>query len=349
MSGTAVVLFNLGGPERLEDVRPFLRNLFGDPAIIAAPGPVRWPLARLIAARRAKTAREIYARMGGGSPLRRLTEEQARALEARLEEDGNLGPARVFVAMRYWHPFVEEAVEAVSAYDPDRVLLLPLYPQFSTATTGSSLTAWRRAARKAGLRAPTAAIGCYPADPAFIAAHAALIEAAIAALPPDTPWRLLLSAHGLPKRTVARGDPYQWQVERTAERIVEALPRREVDWRVCYQSRVGPLKWIGPSIDDEIGHAGADGRAVVVAPIAFVSEHSETLVELDIEYRAVAERRGVPRYVRVPALGTHPDFIAALGRLVRRALDAGGTAAGPGHGICPRRFGACPCRARAGP
>ncbi len=342
MSGTVVVLFNLGGPDSLQAVRPFLRNLFGDPAIVAAPGPVRRCLAWCLAARRADTARAVYRQIGGASPLLPLTRKQAAALEDRLRGSG---PVRVVVAMRYWHPFVEDVAAEVAAHGPDRVVLLPLYPQFSTATTGSSLTAWTRAAEKVGLRAPTAAVCCYPVEPRFVAAHAALIDSALATLPPAPPWRLLLSAHGLPKRTVARGDPYRWQVERTAAAIVEALPRRGIDWQVCYQSRVGPLEWIGPAIDREIERAGEEGRAVVVAPISFVSEHSETLVELDIEYRGLAERCGVPNYVRVPALGTHPGFIDALAGLVGAAAGSTGVAGAADGERCPEGFVACPCGA----
>lgn len=348
MSGPAVVLFNLGGPDGPAAVRPFLRNLFGDPAIIPAPGPVRWVLARLIAARRAPTARAIYARIGGASPLRRLTEEQAGALEDRLR---GLGGARVFVAMRYWRPFIAEAARAVAAHGPDRVALLPLYPQYSTATVGSSLAEWRRAARKAGVRAPTSAVCCYPDRAEFAAAHAALIDEAARELPAGMPWRLLLSAHGLPKRTAARrGDPYQWQVERSAEAVAERLKDRRADWRVCYQSRVGPLEWLGPSLDDELARAAADGKAVVVAPVSFVSEHSETLVELDMEYRGMAAGLGVPAYVRVPALGTHPRFLDALEGLARAALAAPeGTMRG-GGAACPAGldFRACPRRAAGG-
>lgn len=345
MSGTAVVLFNLGGPDGPRAVRPFLRNLFGDPAILSAPRPVRWALARLIAARRAPAARAIYRRIGGASPIRALTEAQAASLERALADIGDVdaAPARAFVAMRYWRPAIREAARAVAAMRPDRIALLPLYPQFSTATTGSSFAEWRRAAAEAGLRAPTAAVCCYPDDAGYAAAQAALIQTARAALPPGARWRLLFSAHGLPERIVARGDPYRWQIERSAAAIAAALPWPNLDWRVCYQSRVGPLAWIGPSISEELDRAGAEGRAVLVAPVSFVSEHSETLVELDIDYRAWAARCGVPHYARVPAPGTNPAFIAALAERVRAALGApAGAVSCGGRRTCPARFGACP-------
>ncbi|MBF0393999.1 MAG: ferrochelatase, partial [Alphaproteobacteria bacterium] len=281
MARTAVVLFNLGGPDGPDAVRPFLFNLFNDPAIIGAPGPIRWALARFISARRAPVARAIYDRIGGRSPLLELTRAQAAALEAALGADH-----RVFVAMRYWHPLTEETVAEVFAWRPDRVVLLPLYPQYSSTTSGSSIEAWRKAAAKAGLTAPTEAICCWPTEPGFIGTVARQTAEALAASPPGA--RVLFSAHGLPKKVIAGGDPYRWQVERTAEAVVAALGVPGLDWLVCYQSRVGPLEWIGPATDDEIRRAGADKVGLVVVPIAFVSEHSETLVELDIEYAELA-------------------------------------------------------------
>ena len=307
---TAVVLFNLGGPDSLDAVRPFLFNLFNDRAIIAMPQPLRWLFAQLISRRRAPIAREIYRQIGGRSPLLEQTRAQAAALEKALGENH-----RVFIAMRYWHPFSRQTVREVMAWAPDEVVLLPLYPQFSTTTTGSSLTDWRRQARRAGLVAPCQVVRDYPCAPGLIAAQAGLIGAALDKLQ-DQPVRLLLSAHGLPKKLIERGDPYQRQVEQTARAVIDALGRPGLDWTVCYQSRVGPLEWIGPATDDEIRRAGQQDRAVVIAPIAFVSEHSETLVELDIDYRKLALEHGVPAYHRVGAVGIAPEFIAALADLV---------------------------------
>ncbi len=343
---TAVVLFNLGGPDSPQAVQPFLQNLFSDPAIIGAPGPLRWLLARLISRRRAPLAREIYAQMGGSSPLLPETEAQARTLEAALAD---LAPVRCFIAMRYWHPFVEEAAHAVAQWQPDRIMLLPLYPQYSTTTTGSSLGAWRQAAAAAGLDAPTRTLCCYPEDPGLAAAQVALLQPVLADLPR---CRLLFSAHGLPQRVVDGGDPYQWQVERTAAAIVaglEAAGAAVPDWQICYQSRVGPLKWIGPSTDDEIRRAGAEQLPVVVVPLAFVSEHSETLVELDIEYAELARESGVPDYRRVPALGTEAAFIAGLAGLVRASLAREGEAPACADGtrLCPADWSRCPVRGAA--
>ena len=315
----AVILFNLGGPDSPEAVEPFLRNLFSDKAIITLPALLRLPLARLIARRRAPIAREIYHQIGGRSPIFEETQKQARALETALAEGGI--EARAFIAMRYWHPFSDGAVRAVKAIGPDKIVLLPLYPQYSTTTTASSFDDWARAAKAAGLAVPTARVCCYPAEPGFVAAMADNIRAVLADARGDAGTRLLLSAHGLPKKVIAKGDPYQRQVEQSAAAIVAALDMPDLDWQVCYQSRVGPLEWIGPATDDEIRRAGAQGKGVVVAPVAFVSEHSETLVELDIEYRKLADESGVPDYRRVPAVNVHPDFIAGLAGLVRRALD----------------------------
>jgi ferrochelatase len=340
---TAVVLFNLGGPDRPDSVRPFLFNLFSDPAIIGVPQPLRGLIAWAISLRRAPVAREIYAQLGGGSPLLANTEAQAARLAEALGGEG--AGVRVFIAMRYWHPLSDEAAAQVKAFAPDRVVLLPLYPQFSTTTTASSFTDWRRAAAAAGLEAPTRALCCYPTAPGLIEAVAGLVQQGLTdiARAGDANPRVLFSAHGLPKRVVARGDPYQWEVERTAAAVVERLGLPQLDWVVCYQSRVGPLEWIGPATDEEVLRAGADGVPVVVVPVAFVSEHSETLVELDIDYRRLAESAGVPNYMRVPAVATAAPFIEALADLVRGVAEAGDAVVrGPGEAACPGAFGRCP-------
>ncbi|MGA7675738.1 MAG: ferrochelatase [Rhizomicrobium sp.] len=327
----AVVLFNLGGPDAPEAVEPFLRNLFGDPAILSVPSFVRKPLAWFIAGRRAPIAREIYAKIGGRSPILEETLAQARALEKALDEH----EARVFIAMRCWKPFSDETAREVATWSPDRIVLLPLYPQFSTTTSQSSLTDWRRAALAAGISAPHSRICCYPRSRGFIEALAELTRETMAKMRPDISYRVLLSAHGLPERVIARGDPYRWQVEQTAAALVDQLGM--VDWTVCYQSRVGPLKWIGPATDAEIRRAGAEGKGVLVIPISFVSEHSETLVELDMEYGKLAREAGVRDYLRVPTVSTRPEFVSGLAELVRQSLaqpQAGGR-------LCPAPQGLC--------
>jgi ferrochelatase len=310
----AVVLMNLGGPDSPHAVRPFLYNLFSDPAIIALPAALRLPLARAIAWRRSGVAAEIYAHLGGASPLLANTEAQAKSLEATL---GN--QHRCFVAMRYWQPDTAAAVREVKAWGPEEVVCLPLYPQYSSTTTGSSLAAWQREAARQGFDGRTRMVRSYPTAPGFIAALAAEIETVWSQQSKSAPFRLLLSAHGLPLKIVRAGDPYPAEVAQTAEALVAALARPELDWKVCFQSRVGPLAWLGPSIDEEIRRAGDERVSLVVAPISFVSEHSETLVELDRDYRRLAERCGVPAYCRVPTVGTDPRFIAALADLVGTA------------------------------
>jgi ferrochelatase len=311
----AVVLMNLGGPDSPASVQPFLYNLFSDPAIIGLPAAFRLPLAWLIAARRARVARAIYAQLGGSSPLLLNTEAQARALEGELGAE-----YRCFIAMRYWHPLTAAAVGAVKAWQPDEVVLLPLYPQFSTTTTGSSLAAWRHEARRQGLGGETRAIRSFPTAEGFVGALEVLVGGALDdAAGGPAPVRLLFSAHGLPLRIVRAGDPYPAEIAKTAAAVVRALGRAQLDWAVCYQSRVGPLAWLGPSVEEELRRAGRDRVAVVVAPISFVSEHSETLVELDRDYRRVAEACGVPGYHRVATVGTDRRFIAALAELVRAA------------------------------
>ena len=341
----AVVVFNLGGPDRLEAVEPFLFNLFHDPAIIGAPQPVRYLLAKLISKRRAPVAREIYAQIGGRSPLLEQTLQQADALEERLR--GTSAPRiRVFVCMRYWRPSSAETAAAVKEFDPDRIVLLPLYPQFSTTTTGSSLKDWERAANREGLNVPRHAVCCYPVEPGLIEAQAGLTKAGLALAREAGQPRVLFSAHGLPKKIIARGDPYQRQVEMSVQAVVQRLTADlgPIDHAICYQSRVGPLEWIGPSTEQELARAASDRVPVVVVPIAFVSEHSETLVELDVEYREKAKDLGVPAYVRVAAVGIADELVEGLAGLVLDALSRGSTPCPRGGvRICPQACSQCIC------
>ncbi len=339
----AIILFNLGGPDSPEAVGPFLRNLFSDPAILRVPFFVRLFLARLIAGRRVAPATANYALLGGKSPLLELTRAQAAALDAALPECD----VRSFVAMRYWHPFSLETAREVKAWAPDQVILLPLYPQFSTTTTASSLAAWREATCAVGLVAPVSALCCYPEDPGFIDATRdgviAAYRAAREALDETIGLRVLFSAHGLPEAIIRAGDPYQWQVERTVAAVMAGWDGMVPAHCICYQSRATPQKWLDPSTEHEIAQAAADRTALLVVPIAFVSEHSETLVELDVEYRDLAVKLGVPGYFRAPAQNADAGFIAALAGLARRTLARGPglCAAGPGR-PCPAAFGGCP-------
>jgi len=332
----AIILFNLGGPETQATVRPFLFNLFNDKAIIGLPQPFRFVLAQLISRSREKLAKANYALMGGGSPILPETVKQAEALEAAIAKRVSNVTFKCFPAMRYWTPFVKDTAKAAEAWGATDAILLPLYPQFSTTTTASSLQAWAKASRL-----PASAICCYPAGAQFAQAHAdAILQKWRDAGSPSQP-RLLFSAHGLPQRVIERGDPYQWQVEQSAAAVRTLLP---ADWdvRICYQSRVGPLKWIGPSTEAEIRKAGKDAAGVLLAPIAFVSEHVETLVELDIEYAQLAQRLNLPFYLRVPALGAGPRFIDALADLAERALGAPGKMQSESGGrLCPAAYGLC--------
>ena len=337
----AVVLFNLGGPDSPGSIRPFLFNLFNDPVIVRQRQPLRWVLARTISRRREPEARRIYQRLGGRSPLLEQTRAQARALERALAE-----PAfKVFVSMRYWHPMADETVAEVGRFAPSRIVLLPLYPQFSSSTTASSFRDWERAAG-GKTRAVTTRICCYPEEPGFVAAAAGGIADILGAWDGAEP-RILYSAHGVPKAFVEAGDPYQAQVERSVAAIRRALGRDDLEHVVCYQSRVGPLEWIGPYTDREIERAGKERKPVVVAPVAFVSEHTETLVELDEEYRNLATESGVPVYRRAPTVGTHPAFIEGLATLVRRAAASPqgvlpgsvGKSCASGAGDCPLAVG----------
>lgn len=341
MRRTAVVLFNLGGPDGPGAVKPFLRNLFRDPAILRLPAVPRYLVAEAIAFSRAPKAQKMYAAIGGRSPLLAATEAQARALGEAL---GKGETVRVFVAMRYWHPMSSQVMAEVVAFAPEEVLLLALYPQYSSTTTASSYADWRAVAARLGLSTPTKALCCYPTEPGLVAAHAALIRPALDEAGKAGKPRVLFSAHGLPKRVVARGDPYPWQAEQTAAAIARELGLPASDWLLCYQSRLGPAAWIGPSTEEEIVRAGGDGIPVVVVPIAFVSEHVETLVELDVTYRRLAQREGVPGYVRVAALGTQARFVAGLADLVCRLAAADGLCSGVGARLCPGRFSQCPNR-----
>jgi len=332
----AVVLFNLGGPDSLEAVKPFLQNLFSDPAIIAAPWILRRPLAMLIASRRDAMARANYALMGGASPILAETQAQAAALEANLALRWPDRITKVFVGMRYWRPTIEAVSNEVMAFEPDRIILAPLYPQFSTTTTASSFAAWRKAYTGKG---ETSGVCCWYDNDGLAQAHAeSILETWRRAGEPKV--RLIFSAHGLPEQIVARGDPYQWQIQRTCDSVVARLPG-QWDWKIGYQSRVGPMKWLAPSTLNVIEEAHREGFGVLIDPIAFVSEHIETLVELDHDYANIAKGFGVTTYLRAPVVGVSPRFIDGLASAVAVAMER--RAIGPdgqGCGGCWKRCGA---------
>ncbi|CAM3314326.1 ferrochelatase [Asticcacaulis taihuensis] len=338
MKRIAVLLFNLGGPKNPEDVQGFLYNLFADKNIINLPFGVRQGVASLISSRRAPSAKKNYAHMGGGSPILKETEAQAQALEAYIAANTKGIEAKVFIGMRYWHPFIEDTVREIDAWGPDEIVLLPLYPQFSSTTTLSSFQAFQKV--YAG-KARVTSVCCYSDNAHFIKAHVDAIQEKIGTLKQPGHYRLLFSAHGLPESIIARGDPYQAQVESCVAKIMTGLGN-PIEHSICYQSRVGPMKWIGPSTDASIQKAGADGKSIILVPIAFVSEHIETLVELDIEYAHLAAASGVKDYIRLPALGVNASYIKALNDEVLKAIGSGDRVVGDHncgkcHSFCPKR------------
>jgi ferrochelatase len=307
---TAIVLFNLGGPSSPDEIKPFLYSLFSDPAILTFPQPFRSILATLITKRRLKEAQHIYGQLGGKSPLLENTNTQAKALNAELGSG-----YKVFVAMRHAAPLIDQTFQEIQKYAPSEIVLLPLYPQYSTTTTESAFKEWKKVSTMRST--PTHFIHSYPTQKGFIEAMKDLtLPLYKNAKEKGTP-RVLLTAHGLPEKTIKRGDPYQGHVEETAQALIKALQIPADEAILCYQSRVGPLKWIGPSTESEIIRASQEKRPLVIVPISFVSEHSETLVELDITYKKLALGNGCQAYYRVPTVQTHPLFIKGLGDLVR--------------------------------
>ena len=337
----AVILFNLGGPDKLENVEPFLFNLFNDPAILNLPSFIRYPLAKLIANRRAPTAKKIYQELGGSSPILKLTQEQSFSLEQSLNKNDKDSEYKCFIVMRCWHPRAENVINQVINFNPEEIILMPLYPQYSAATSGSSIKEWNDVCKKNNFKVKTSTICCYPTDKNFIEAHKNEIVKKIKDL---NNFKLIFSAHGLPEKNIKRGDPYQWQIEQSVDKIIKSLNIQDLDWILSYQSRVGPLKWIGPSTEDIIVENSKLGKHIVLVPIAFVSEHSETLVELDIEYKELADKNGCKNYSRVPALGTNENFIKAMSNLIinKQEYNFNGEIFPP-KTQCPNQFKKCPC------
>ena len=331
----AVILFNLGGPDSLENVEPFLFNLFNDPAIISIPSFVRYPLAKFISKRRAPVAQNIYREIGNKSPILKLTEKQAQSLQDNLLKKGDY---KCFIVMRCWHPRASDVIKKVKEYNPEEIILLPLYPQFSATTSGSSIGEWNELCKKENYVVKTKTICCYPTENNFIESHANLIKKTIKNLE-NKNFKLIFSAHGLPESKIKKGDPYQWQVEKTVENIMSKLKDENFDYIISYQSRVGPLKWIGPSTEEIIIQYSKEKRGIVIVPVAFVSEHSETLVELDIEYKKLAEKNGCSFYKRVPALGIEENFIMGLAELVLQKETRKNFVSSV---MCPDKYVKCP-------
>ena len=323
MGRVGVLLLNLGGPEKLEDVRPFLFNLFSDPEIIRLPFPwLQKPLAWLISTLRAKKSQANYQQIGGGSPLLQITEAQGEALEARLTALGK--PAQIYIGMRYWHPFTEEAIEQIKRDRIQRLVILPLYPHFSISTSGSSFRIleelWKQDPSLRQL--DYTLIPSWYDHPGYLQAMADLIAQELAKFPNGDRVHIFFSAHGVPQSYVEEaGDPYQQEIEACTRLIMRTLNRAN-DYTLAYQSRVGPVEWLKPYTEDALHELGKKGiEDLLVVPISFVSEHIETLQEIDIEYREIAEEAGIRNFQRVPALNTHPGFINSLCDMVMAALD----------------------------
>ena len=332
----AVILFNLGGPDKSENIEPFLFNLFNDPAIINIPSIFRYPLAKFISKKRAPIAKNIYKEIGNKSPILELTQDQAKSLENNLSKKGDY---KCFVIMRCWHPRASDVIKKVREYNPEEIILLPLYPQYSASTSGSSINEWGDLCKKENYYVKTKTICCYPTENNFIASHISLIKKTLKVIK-DNNFKLIFSAHGLPRSKIKKGDPYQWQVEETVKKIMSNLENENLDYVISYQSRVGPLKWIKPSTDEIIIKYSKEKKGIVIVPIAFVSEHSETLVELDIEYKKLAEKNGCGFYKRVPALGIEENFIKGLTELVLKQETRGNFVSSL---MCPNKYVKCPC------
>ncbi len=324
MSRVGVLLLNLGGPEKQEDVQPFLFNLFSDPEIIRIPFPaLQKPLAWFISSRRVKTSQANYAEIGGGSPLRRITEEQGVALKTKLKERGE--DAEVYVGMRYWHPFTEEAIAQIKKDDVEKLVVLPLYPQYSVSTTGSSFRLLEQIWQDDDQLTPIdyTLIPSWYSRPGYVKAMAGLIRDELEKVPNRESAHIFFSAHGVPASYVKEfGDPYQKEIEHCTDLIMQELNVPN-DFTLAYQSRVGPIEWLQPYTEDAIEALAEKGvNDLVVVPISFVSEHIETLQEIDIEYRELAEESGIKGFHRVPALDTDETFITDLADMVDEALAA---------------------------
>lgn len=323
MGRTGVLLLNLGGPEKLEDVRPFLYNLFSDPEIIRLPSPwLQKPLAWLISTLRSKKSEDNYKEIGGGSPLLKITEAQAQALQAKLSEQGI--DIQVYVGMRYWHPFTEEAIAKIKEDNIQKLVILPLYPQFSISTSGSSFRIieemWKNDSHLQKIEYTL--IPSWYDHQSYLAAMSDLIKQELQQFENPDQVQIFFSAHGVPKSYVTEaGDPYQKEIEECTDLIMKTLNTANPH-TLAYQSKVGPVEWLKPYTEDALKELGEQNiKDLLVVPISFVSEHIETLQEIDLEYREVAEEVGISNFKRVPALNTHPVFIEALSNLTTEALE----------------------------
>ncbi|MBL0339281.1 MAG: ferrochelatase [Rhodospirillaceae bacterium] len=345
MARIAVILFNLGGPDNQKAVSGFLYNLFSDKAIIKAPQPIRFLLAKFITWRRQKKAKKIYSYLGGGSPILANTQEQAEALENKLRQNFLKDTVKVFISMRYWHPFSQQVASQVKDFDPNQIIALPLYPQFSTTTTASSLDNWQKTWKKQGHLASVTSVCCYPTLSGFTEVMAKSLQKEMVQLQrdfPGTPYRVLFSAHGLPQKIVEQGDPYDVHIATSAAAVAEKAGLRPDQWQITYQSRVGPVLWLKPYSENVIRELSNQHQGLIIVPISFVSEHSETLVELDITYRDLALEAGAAFYRRLPTVGIDEIFIQGLANLTEQAMRSKSSITSCSlEGYCPSSKSGC--------
>jgi ferrochelatase len=332
---TAVVLLNLGGPQSLNQVQKFLFSLFYDKTIINLPNPLRWIIAKIISITRTKKAKDIYSLLGGRSPIVEETNKQAEELQKELEKiSSNL---KVFVCMRHSEPNIDRLDKNIRLYKPDQIVAIPLYPQFSYTTTHSAV----EQIKERFIDIKTKFIGCFYSHPDFIDAQVDLINEALSQVDLNQTI-LLFSAHGLPISIIKAGDPYQSQIEKTVEMIINKLPK--VDYKITYQSRVGPVKWLEPNTEHEILHACNNNKQIVIVPISFVSEHSETLVELDIEYAEIAKKNNT-KYVRVPTVRANKKFISCLRSIIETSIQTEKVVTSSEEKrLCDPKFKYCICK-----
>ncbi|MCC8418044.1 MAG: ferrochelatase [Rickettsia endosymbiont of Bryobia graminum] len=346
----AIILLNLGGPNSLKDVKPFLFNLFSDQNIIDLPNPLRFIFAKFISIAREKKSQRLYSLIGNKSPILQETESQKLALIEKLKEILN-EDFEIFISMRYSSPNSKEVVKKVIKYNPSEVILLPLYPQFSSTTTKSSIENFistYKSYNSDSIIPKFKSLCCYPFEDDLIKSHVMLINQSLEKLKNRSikgNYRILFSAHSLPQKVIKAGDPYQWQIEKTVENILSKLSVKDLDYKITYQSKIGPLKWLEPRTEDEIEKAGRENKSIIIVPISFVSEHVETLVELDIDYVNIASKYGV-EYIRVPALGINKWFISSLAKmiveLVNRSINEENIIVScTNKKICPANFIKC--------
>ncbi|MFQ3306932.1 MAG: ferrochelatase [Candidatus Midichloriaceae bacterium] len=328
-SKTAVVIYNLGGPNKNSDIKKFLFNLFYDKSIINLRNPFRYILAKFISTFREKEARLNYDKIGGKSPLLENTLSQKQALEKEINPE----IFKVFICMNHMYPMPQDTIDEIEKYSPSKIILLPLFPQFSTTTTGSFIKKWDKEIKKRSLKYEHRKICCYFSNSNFIKSYSKILKKTyIESINEKKPY-IIFVAHGLPKKIIDDGDPYQWQVENTVLEIIKKSNIKDIEYILAYQSRVGPISWIKPYADEVIIQAAKKNKNILVIRISFVSEHVETLVELDIEYKELAINNGAYSYTRAPTVSNDEDFINALKDLIINE--------NPQERLCPKQY--CKC------